>query len=177
MTADDEIEVDTAAGPMTVSRRSPTAQALAAGRLAAVQHEQVGRGLMDWSLGSELADLLWMTVPVARSALAALAGRELADAAEYGRFLNGPLYGDVASLVHADVLLPALAEGRREVVVATLAVLHRVIAGSDGDFRWETIDGYVIRMLEKEGHGEVLQEIDPALMELVRETRRRLGQD
>jgi hypothetical protein len=177
MTTDDEIQVDTAAGPMRVSRRSPTAQALAPGRLAADRREQVDRGLMDWSLGSELADLMWMTVPAARVALAELAGRELADAAVYGRFLNGPLYGDVAALVHADVLLPALADGRRDVVAATLAVLHRVIAEADGDFRWETIDGYVIRMLEKEGHAEVLRDIDPQLMNLVRETRRRLGQD
>ncbi|MEV8371495.1 hypothetical protein AB0P21_02110 [Kribbella sp. NPDC056861] len=177
MTSDDRIQPETTAGPVQVHRGSLIASALDPDRLAAEQRAQVEGGLMAWSLGSELADLMWMTVPESRAALAALAGKELVNAAEYGRFLTGPLYVEVANLVRFDVLLPALADGRDEVVSRTLAVLRRVIHQADGDYRWEIVDGEVIRRLEKAGHADVLQQLDPDLMDLVRETRQRLGQD
>ncbi|MEV6413983.1 hypothetical protein [Kribbella sp. NPDC051718] len=176
MTHDDEVPVDTAAGPVRVHRGSLIASALDPARTDAERQAQLALGRMQWSLGSELADLLWMVVPEARAALAALASKALADAAEYGRFLSAPLYGDVTSVVY-DVLRTALAEQQADVVQRTLAVLRRVIVEVDGDFRWGFIHDYVIRMLESDGHGQALEELDPEFAELVRATRRRLGQD
>ncbi|WP_020388302.1 hypothetical protein [Kribbella catacumbae] len=160
-----------------VGPNSPAAYALDPAQWEREDAERVSTGRMQWSLGSELADLLWMVVPESRSALAAQAGKELAAAAQHHRFLTPASYGELADLTCASVLVPALAEGQRDVVVRALAVLRRVISEVEGDFRWEAIDDRVIRMLEKAGHGEVLAVIDPELMELVRETRRRLGQD
>jgi len=176
---DDKITVETPAGPITVGRNSPAAYALDPARWAREDAEQLASGRMQWSLGSELADLLWMAVPESRSALVALVGQKLSDGEEYDSFLTPPTPAEVAGLAYVDVLVPALSDqpGQQDVVLRTLAVLRRVIAKTGRGVWWEAIDDWVIRALERNGHAPVLEQLDAELMELVRETRRRLGQE
>lgn len=131
---------------------------------------------MALSLGSDLADRLWMAVPEARPLLAGLLAKEVEDAIRYSRELTPPGYAEVADALYLDLLRPSL-PGSEGVVRRCLEVLGRLVREADGDWRWETIDRNIVRMLEQDGFGPALAALDPDFMRLVVSTRRRLGQD
>ncbi|GAA3595087.1 hypothetical protein [Kribbella ginsengisoli] len=131
---------------------------------------------MALSLGSDLADRLWMAVPEARPLLAGLLAKEVEDAIRYSRELTPPGYAEVADALYLDLLRPSL-PGSEGVVRRCLGVLGRLVREADGDWRWETIDRNIVRMLEQDGFGPALAALDPDFMRLVGSTRKRLGQD
>ncbi|MFI5706209.1 hypothetical protein [Kribbella sp. NPDC051620] len=133
---------------------------------------------MPLSLGP-LADPLWLAVPEARPLLAGLLAKEVEDAIRYGRELTPPGYAEVADALYLELLRPSMsgASGSSEVVRRCLGVLARLVREADGDWRWETIDRNIVRMLELDGFGPALTALDPDFMRLVQDTRRRLGQD
>jgi hypothetical protein len=182
MAADDDpdmMTINAAWGSYQVRRDSLAAMALDPERLAREDAELIERGRMAWSLGTELADLLWMLVPEARPALVELFTKELSEGERYDRFLTPPTHAEVCDALYLDVLLPAVSDiaGQRDVVRRCLAVLHRVIHTADGDFRWETVDRHIVRSLEREGFRDLLTEIHPEFMALVHRTRTALGQN
>ncbi|GAA0932127.1 hypothetical protein GCM10009554_16450 [Kribbella koreensis] len=131
---------------------------------------------MALSLGSDLADRLWMAVPEARPLLAGLLAKEVEDAIRYSRELMPPGYAEVADALYLDLLRRSL-PGSEGVVRRCLGVLGQLVREADGDWRWETIDRNIVRMLEQDGFGPALAALDPDFMRLVGSTRKRLGQD
>lgn len=133
---------------------------------------------MALSLGSDLADRLWMAVPEARPLLAGLLAKEVDDAIRYGRELSPPGYAEVADALFLELLRPAMAAlpSTSDVLLQCLGVLGRLVGEADGDWRWETIDRNIVRMLELDGFGPALTTLDPGFMRLVVSTRKRLGQ-
>ncbi|MEV6417814.1 hypothetical protein [Kribbella sp. NPDC051718] len=133
---------------------------------------------MALSLGSDLADRLWMAVPEARPFLAGLLAKEVEDAIRYSRELMPPGYAEVADALYLELLRPSLPEpGAADLVRRCLGVLGRLVREADGDWRWETIDRNIVRMLEQDGFGPALAALDPDFVKLVLATRKRLGQD
>lgn len=182
MTADDGpdlVTIKAAWGSYQVPRDSLVAMVLAPERLAREEAELIERGRMSWSLGTELADLLWMLVPEARPTLVELFTKELDEGQRYDRFLTPPTHAEVCDALYLDLLLPAVSDttGQRDVVRRCLAVLHRVVLDADGDVRWETVDERIVRSLEREGFRDLLSEIHPEFMALVHRTRTALGQN
>jgi hypothetical protein len=159
--------------------RGLAAGALDPARLERERAEGLARGRMALSLGSELADLLWLVVPEARPLLAALLAREVDRALRYDRELLPLDFAEVADALYLELLRPAMARlpEDADAVRRCLRVLGRLVTEADGDWRWETIDSNIVRMLELYEFGPALAELDPGFMKLVAATRKRLGQD
>jgi hypothetical protein len=134
---------------------------------------------MALSLGSDLADRLWRAVPEARPLLAGLLAKEVDDAIRYGRELSPPGYAEVADALLLELLRPLMSAlpSSSGVLLECLGVLGRLVSEADGDWRWETIDRNIVRMLELDGFGPALATLDPGFMRLVWSTRKRLGQE
>jgi hypothetical protein len=182
MAADDDpdmMTINAAWGSYQVRRDSLAGMALDPERRDRKKAELVERGRMAWSLGTELADLLWMLVPEMRPSLVELCTQELAEGEQHDEFLDPVSHYDVCGALYLEVLLPAMSDiaERRDLIRRCLEVLHRVVLEADGDHRWETVDRTVVRSLEREGFRDLLTEIHPEFMGLVHRTRDALGQN
>lgn len=175
----DLVTINAVWGSYQVHRDSLVAMALNSEQISREDAAIIERGRMAWSLGTELADLLWMLVPEMRPVLVDLFTNELADGLRYDRFLVPVGHAAVCDALYSDLLLPAISEGvsSRDLVHRCLAVLYRIVIDANGDYRWEAVDRHIVRMLEAEGFRDLIAEIHPEFMDLVHRTRIALGQE